>query len=84
MTQRKNINNSVVVLFKGGRLPTWHRVSRSDQKEYERIHVELMLEVVQKYDLIGIQGVQVARSSKIMGKILGDRIPHLRRCNRMD
>ena len=73
----QNINNSVVVLFKGGRLPTWHRVSRSDQKEYERIHVELMLEVVQKYDLIGIQGYKLLGPQKSWEKFWVIEFPTL-------
>ena len=73
----QNINNSVVVLFKGGRLPTWHRVSRSDQKEYEKIHVELMLEVVQKYDLIGIQGYKLLGPQKSWEKFWVIEFPTL-------
>jgi hypothetical protein len=60
----QNSNDSVVVLFKGGRLPAWHRVARSDQKEYEKIHVELMLEVIRNYDLMGIQGYKLLGPQK--------------------
>ena len=52
-------NDSVVVLFKGGRLPAWHRVAPEDQRAYERTHVDLMLDVARRRALMGVEGYKL-------------------------
>ena len=52
-------NNSVVVLFKGGRLPTWHRLSQREQDAFSQEHVDLMLSVSRQYRLIHLEGFRL-------------------------
>lgn len=54
-----NDTENVVVLFKGGRLPSWHALSRSDQKAYEDEHVELMLGVAERSGLKRLEGFRL-------------------------
>ena len=49
-------NDSIVILFKGGRLPSWHRLSDQERKDYSQKHVNLMLSVSQKYSLLHMEG----------------------------
>jgi hypothetical protein len=48
--------DTIVVLFKGGRLPEWHDVPSETQVAYEREHVDLMLTVGREHGLMGIEG----------------------------
>ena len=52
-------DESVVVLFKGGRLPTWHRLSRKEQDAFSQEHVDLMLSVSQRYRLLHLEGFRL-------------------------
>lgn len=49
-------NDSIVILFKGGRLPSWHLLSDRERKIYSQKHVNLMLSVSQKYSLLHMEG----------------------------
>ena len=51
--------DSIVVLFKGGRLPEWHDLSRADRDRFEQEHVDLMLSVGREHGLMGIEGFRL-------------------------
>ena len=51
--------NNIVVLFKGGRLPTWHQLSDKDRREFEQAHVDLMLSVGQEYGMRRLEGFRL-------------------------
>ena len=51
--------DSVVVLFKGGRLPAWHRLTAEEQRAFEREHVDLMLAVARRHGLMGVEGFRL-------------------------
>ena len=52
-------DDSVVVLFKGGRLPSWHRLSNQQQQDYSQEHVDLMLTVSRQYRLMHLEGFRL-------------------------
>ena len=52
----RDVNNSIVVLFKGGRRPSWYYLSSRQQQDYSQQHVNLMLTVCQKYHLKHLEG----------------------------
>ena len=51
--------DSVVVLFKGGRLPTWDALTDRQREEYQQEHVDLMLEVAGRHRMIGLEGFRL-------------------------
>ena len=51
--------DSVVVLFKGGRLPAWHALSSEVQDAYARKHVDLMLSVARRHRLMRLEGFRL-------------------------
>ncbi len=51
--------DSVVILFRGGRLPAWHLLGESEQVDYERQHVDLMLSVSERHGLMGLHGYRL-------------------------
>ncbi|MDD9948323.1 MAG: hypothetical protein OXU48_02190 [candidate division Zixibacteria bacterium] len=51
--------DNVVILFRGGRLPEWHRLDQAQRIDYERRHVDLMLSVADRHGLIGIHGYRL-------------------------
>ena len=50
---------SVVVLFKGGRLPSWHRLSVREQAAYQQEHVDLMLGIARRYGMQRLEGFRL-------------------------
>ena len=52
-------DDSVVVLFRGGRLPAWHQLEKDQRLDYERRHVDLMLSVSECHGLIGLHGYRL-------------------------
>ena len=52
-------DESVVVLFKGGRLPAWNRLSQKEQDAFSQEHVDLMLSVSQRYRLMHLEGFRL-------------------------
>ena len=50
---------TVVILFRGGRLPEWHQLDETRRTDYERRHVDLMLSVADRHGLIGIHGYRL-------------------------
>ena len=53
------LGDSVVILFRGGRLPTWHHLTEAQQTDYERQHVDLMLSVSERHGLMGLHGYRL-------------------------
>ena len=51
--------DSVAVLFKGGRLPAWNRLSRQEQEAFSQEHVDLMLSVSRQYRLMHLEGFRL-------------------------
>ena len=51
--------DSVVVLFKGGRLPSWHGLSQSEQETFSQEHVDLMLSVSRRFRLMHLEGFRL-------------------------
>ena len=41
----------VSVIFKGGRLPSWHALRSEEQDAYSQEHVDLMLRVAEEHRL---------------------------------
>ena len=52
-------SDSVVVLFKGGRLPSWDSLTDRQREEYQQVHVDLMLEVAARHRMIGLEGFRL-------------------------
>ena len=51
--------DSVVVLYIGGRLPSWHALSAEEQKADSDEHVELMLSVAKKHGMMQLEGYKL-------------------------
>ena len=51
--------DSVVVLFKGGRLPAWHALSQREQEAFSQEHVNLMLSVSRRFGLMHLEGFRL-------------------------
>ena len=56
--------NSIVALYKGGRLPTWHRVAMEERRAYEQTHVDLMLSVAREHRLMRLEGFRLMTPQK--------------------
>lgn len=54
-----NPGDSVVVLFKGGRLPAWHALSQREQEAFSQEHVDLMLSVSRRFGLMHLEGFRL-------------------------
>ena len=52
-------DRGVSVLFKGGRLASWHRLSQEEKGAFEREHVDLMLGVAQEYRMQRLEGFRL-------------------------
>lgn len=51
--------DSVVVLYKGGRLPSWNTLTPEEQAAYQHEHVDRMLSVSRTYGLMNLEGFQL-------------------------
>ncbi|MBP87572.1 MAG: hypothetical protein CMJ64_12745 [Planctomycetaceae bacterium] len=51
--------NSVVILFKGGRLPSWHQLSDAERSEFEQTHVNLMLSIAEQHGMSRLEGFRL-------------------------
>ena len=51
--------DSVVVLYKGGRLPTWDALTPEQQEEFQQLHVDSMLAVSREHRLIHLEGFRL-------------------------
>ena len=52
-------DEAITILFKGGRLPTWQRLSQEQQIDYSGQHVELMLSVAAEHGLRKLEGFKL-------------------------
>jgi hypothetical protein len=50
---------SVVVLLKGGRLPSWYNLCEDVQASHSQLHVELMLSVAQEHKMMRLEGYRL-------------------------
>ena len=52
-------DDNIVVLFQGGRLPSWGQLSVEDQNRFSQTHVDLMLAVAQKHQMTRLEGFRL-------------------------
>ena len=52
-------DDSVFVLFKGGRLPSWHLLSDEERAAAEQNHIDLMLSVAERYGMRRLEGFRL-------------------------
>lgn len=52
-------DDEITILYKGGRLASWHRLSAVEKKAYEQEHVDLMLAVAQEHRLQRLEGFRL-------------------------
>ena len=52
-------HESVVVLFKGGRVPGWYGLTADQHDEYQRLHVDLMLSVAREHGMTRLEGYRL-------------------------
>ena len=52
-------DGGVTVLFKGGRLASWHRLSPARRQAYEQEHVALMLAIAEKHGMRRMEGFRL-------------------------
>ena len=50
---------NIVILFKGGRLSSWHQLSDERRSEFTRAHVDLMLSVAEPHGLSRLEGFRL-------------------------
>ena len=51
--------DSVVILFKGGRLPSWGKLSEEERRASSREHVELMVGIGKDFGLMHLEGFKL-------------------------
>ena len=51
--------DSFVVLFKGGRLPSWHLLSEAERTAAEQDHIDLMLSVAKQHGMRRLEGFRL-------------------------
>ena len=51
--------SSIVALYKGGRLPTWHALAPAAHEKYQQLHVDLMLDIARRHHLIRLEGFRL-------------------------
>ena len=51
--------DSVAVLLKGGRLPSWHALTADAQRAFSEEHVELMLSVAREHGMMRLEGFKL-------------------------
>jgi len=52
-------DEDVVVLYRGGRLPSWYQLDSSQQLEFQQQHVDLMLDVAREHRLRNMDGYRL-------------------------
>ncbi len=57
-------SDSVVVLYKGGRLQSWDLLPQAQQDDYSKQHVELMLSVAHKYGMVTLEGFKLLETKQ--------------------
>ena len=60
MTLGSNVRkDSIVILYKGGRLPSWGKLSEKERRIYSQEHVDLMLRVGKEFGLMHLEGFKL-------------------------
>jgi len=57
-------DETVAVLFRGGRLPTWEDLDPAVRRAHEQEHVDLMLEVAREHGLLRIEGFRLITTNQ--------------------
>lgn len=57
--EKRKQSESIVILFKGGRLASWYELSQDEQHDYAHLHVELMLSVARKHRMMRLEGFRL-------------------------
>jgi len=57
--QMDSPDGSVVILFKGGRLPSWFQLGDEERRKFEQAHVDLMLSVARQHDMVRLEGFRL-------------------------
>lgn len=52
-------NDNIVILYKGGRLPSWYQLSEQQQSAYSQSHVDLMLSVAGQHRMQRLEGFRL-------------------------
>ena len=52
-------DSRVVILYKGGRLPSWHALTPEQREAYEKVHVDLMLSEAHRHGLRRLEGFRL-------------------------
>lgn len=71
------MNHNITVLFKGGRLSSWHRLTPSQQQSYEQEHVDLMLDISHQHKLQRLAGFRLLAPQKDWERFWLIQFPHL-------
>ena len=58
-------HKSVVVLFKGGRVPSWYALTAGQHDEYQRLHVDLMLSVAREHGMTRLEGYRLVGTQQL-------------------
>jgi uncharacterized protein YciI len=69
--------DSIVVLFKGGRLPAWHDLSDEQRQAYEQEHVDLMLATGREHGLMRIEGYRLITAQQPWARFWVIELPTL-------
>ncbi|NKB68922.1 MAG: hypothetical protein GKR89_17790 [Candidatus Latescibacteria bacterium] len=51
--------SDIIVLYQGGRLPSWHQLSPAQHEDYQQQHVDLMLDIAHRHRLLGLEGFKL-------------------------
>lgn len=57
--ESKAKQDSIVVLYKGGRLPSWEALSPEQRRAFQQRHVDLMLSVAREHRMMRVEGFRL-------------------------
>ena len=64
MNQTDADDQPVVILYKGGRLPSWHDLTPQQREAYEQVHVDRMLSEADQHGLRRLEGFRLVTPQK--------------------
>lgn len=59
MSSPTQSTNHIVVLYKGGRLPSWQQLPSAQRRAFEQQHVDLMLTIARQTGLLRLEGFRL-------------------------
>ena len=62
---------SVIILYKGGRLPTWHDLTPAARDAYQQEHVDLMLSGAREHGLMRLEAFKLMGGARYMASGMG-------------